>query len=75
MAGEVLENEFEVYPNPIDNQLIIVKEGSLKVEIFNSLGQKIISTETQNEMILNTSEWSRGIYFVKVNGVTRKVVK
>lgn len=75
LADEVSENEFEVYPNPIDNQLIIVKEGNLTIEVFNSLGQKIISTEAQNEMILNTSEWSTGIYFVKVNGVTRKVVK
>lgn len=75
LADEVSENEFEIYPNPIDNQLIIVKEGNIKIEVFNSLGQKIISTEAQNEMILNTSEWGRGIYFVKVNGVTRKVVK
>ena len=75
LADEVLENEFEVYPNPIDNQLIIVKEGNITIEIYNALGQKIISAKAQNEMTLNTSDWGSGVYFVKVNGITRKVVK
>lgn len=74
-ADEIAEYEFDIYPNPIDNQLIIVKEGDIVIEVFNALGQKIMSAEAQNEMILNTSEWGRGVYFVKVNGVTRKVMK
>ena len=74
-ADEIAEYEFDIYPNPIDNQLIIVKEGDIVIEVFNALGQKIMSAEAQNEMILNTSEWDRGVYFVKVNGVTRKVMK
>lgn len=74
-TDEIAETEFDVYPNPVDNQLVIAREGNMNIEVFNSLGQKILSAEAQNEMILNTSDWARGIYFVKVNGSTRKVVK
>ena len=70
-----MDYEFDIYPNPFDNQLIIVKEGAISVDVFNALGQKIISAEAQNELVLNTSEWERGFYFVKVNGKTIKVFK
>ena len=73
--NEVADIEFDIYPNPFDNQLIIVKEGSISVDVFNALGQKIMSVEAQNELVLNTSEWGKGIYFVKVNGNTIKVLK
>jgi len=66
---------FAVYPNPVDNQLFIKGDGVLKIEIYNSIGQKIISAEAQNEMIFDTSDFENGVYFVKVNGVTKKIVK
>lgn len=64
-----------IYPNPFDNQLIVKKEGALKVEVYNCLGQKIISSEAQDEMILNTSDWEKGVYLVRVNDKTVKVLK
>ncbi len=69
------ENGFEMYPNPIDNQLIITVEGVVNVEVYNALGQKITSAKAQNEMTLNTSEWGSGVYLVTVNGKTIKVLK
>ena len=74
-VNEIVDYEFDIYPNPFDNQLIIEKEGTISVDVFNSIGQKIISAEAQNELVLNTSEWERGFYFVKVNGKTIKVFK
>lgn len=67
--------QFVMYPNPIDNQLVIVKDGAILAEIFNFLGQKVLSAEAYDEITINTSGLERGIYFVKVNGVTKKVVK
>lgn len=75
MTEEMDAESFDVYPNPIDNQLIIVKDGNIVVEVYNTQGQRVISAEAYDEMILNTSEWGSGIYFVRVNGSTRKVVK
>ena len=72
---DVTESLFEVYPNPIDNQMIIKSGGYFEVEVFNTLGQKIASAQAQDEMILNTSDWNNGVYFVKVNGKTIKVLK
>lgn len=74
-VADLDEELFGLYPNPFDNQMVIVKEGDFKVDVFNSFGQQIISAEAQNEMVLNTSEWNNGVYFVRVNGATRKVVK
>ena len=69
------ENGIVMYPNPFDNQLVIKTEGVMNIEVYNTLGQKVTSAEAQNEMTLNTSEWSRGVYFVTVNGKTVKVLK
>lgn len=74
-VAEMTENTFVVYPNPIDNQLVIAMDGAVKVEVYNSLGQKITSAEAENEMVLNTSDWEKGVYLVKVNGKTVKVLK
>lgn len=72
---DVDETAFVLYPNPFDNQLVIKKDGAMEVDVYNCLGQKIISAEAQDELTLNTSEWNRGVYFVKINGLTKKVVK
>ncbi len=74
-VGEINAESFEVYPNPFDNQLVIVKEGVMNAEVFNSVGQKITSAEAQNEIIFDTSDWENGVYFVRVNGLTKKIVK
>lgn len=72
---DVDETAFVLYPNPFDNQLVVKKDGAMEVDVYNCLGQKIISAEAQDELTLNTSEWNRGVYFVKINGLTKKVVK
>ena len=74
-VDDVDDNDIMVYPNPFDNQLTIKMEGAIRVEVYNTLGQKITSAEAQDEMILNTSEWQNGVYFIKVNGNTLKVLK
>ena len=66
---------FMLYPNPFDNQLVIKKEGALNIEVYNSLGQKIISAEAQDEITINTSDWEKGAYLIKVNGKAFKALK
>ena len=62
----------KVNPNPvIDNVRIIIGETAthgFSIELFNSLGQKILTEEIKNanESSLNVSAFERGIYFYKV---------
>lgn len=72
---DVDETVFVLYPNPFDNQLVVKMDGVMEVDVYNCLGQKIISTKAQDEVTLNTSEWESGVYFVTINGITKKVVK
>ena len=75
MTGETNAEKFDIYPNPIDNQMIIAKNGDIKVEVYNALGQHIISAEANDKIIINTSDWEKGVYLVKVNDKTIKILK
>ena len=74
-VDEINNNILMVYPNPVDNQMVVKSEGCFEVEVYNALGQKIASAEAQDEIILATSDWNNGVYFVKVNGMIFKVLK
>ncbi len=74
-VADIDEASFELYPNPFDNQLVVKMDGLMYVEIFNCLGQKITAVEAHDELTLDTAEWDNGVYFVRINGLTKKVVK
>ena len=59
-------SQFNLYPNPINNQFIIqLNQGLLleKVNIYNNLGQFVHSTD---KTTINVSGLSQGVYFVKI---------
>ncbi len=60
---------FIVYPNPAKDRVTI--EGTGKAIITNALGQTILTKEIDGKA---TIELPRGMYFVKMKGVTRKIV-
>lgn len=62
------ENEnFEIYPNPVVDQLHIVCQGLNQVAVYDAQGRKIISTEAENEnACLDFSKQATGVYFVVV---------
>lgn len=66
------KNEFILYPNP-GNGIFNFKENSkLKnVEIFNLLGEQILSQSNQKQ--INLSAHPKGIYFARING--QQVIK
>jgi hypothetical protein len=75
------ENTLEsvsVYPNPMNNELIIKGESG-KVELFDVTGKVLISEEHTGFSILNVSELSAGSYTLKVSNergtLIQKVVK
>ncbi|MDI9342480.1 MAG: T9SS type A sorting domain-containing protein [Sediminibacterium sp.] len=68
-----------VYPNPASNNLTIevanASENST-LDIFNTLGQKVISLKNVNEMnSVNVSALTSGVYFVTVNNGKQKATQ
>ncbi|MDB5281833.1 MAG: hypothetical protein JWO06_908 [Bacteroidota bacterium] len=62
--------ELKIFPNPVSDEIKI--ESNLiitRVEIFNVIGEKTSSSQLNaTSTSLNTSNWQKGIYFVKVYG-------
>jgi len=74
--AETLSDErfFKVYPNPTKGiftlELNSVNEsGSVKIEIFNLLGERILNTEqqTNSHYQFDLSGNKAGVYFIRVN--------
>ena len=69
---QLLEKQFDIYPNPAKERLVIdlAKEVNLadsNVEVFNSLGQKVLYQSLQNsQTTLDISALETGVYWVKV---------
>jgi hypothetical protein len=80
---------YSVFPNPVNDfaniSFTLDKKSDVSFELFNTLGQKLISTETSsynagsNSLSINTSALEQGTYVgvLKINGqsVTTKFVK
>ena len=75
-----INDKIKIYPNPTSHQLIIESEELLfkKIDIINVTGKTIKSIK-QNINIINVTDLSNGIYFIKVfteeKTITKKFVK
>ena len=79
LAHGVSSNESEtvsVYPNPVRDRLSVNGENIQSVEVFNLVGQKIMTTE---ETSIDLSDLNEGVYFLRVvspsGTVTKRIVK
>lgn len=75
LSGETFNalDGISIYPNPTSSELNVVMydgfDASSSYMIYNNLGQVVKSSnkiEAQNEFIINTSQFSNGIYFLKI---------
>ena len=79
------ENVFSsiiIYPNPVTNELIIEAKDNkeaINFEILNSLGQTIYKGDLIEKTVVQTTNFSPGVYLIKLeNGKTfefKKIVK
>lgn len=68
----IMKNEeLEVYPNPAYNELYIQTSINGKRQLYNSVGQLLIST---NENEINVSSLSSGVYYLKCGNFTKKII-
>ena len=65
-VGE-LEQTLKLYPNPTSNVLNIKGEGMTSVEVYNTVGQRVLMQEVNDNMIqINTEGLNVGMYFVRI---------
>ena len=71
----VSNETFKLYPNPVEDYLYIQSSDTTikNIDIYNILGRKIYTSSSENR--LDMSSYSAGIYFVKINNSTFKIVK
>ena len=75
----ILNNQFEIYPNPVSNILTINYSNNIQlknISIYTILGQKLFET---TENLIDFSSYSDGMYFVEISTdrgtISKKIVK
>lgn len=76
----LFSSQFKIYPNPTQDVIhIFSSTGIEKIEIFNTLGKRVLKSKNLKDDQLNVSSLSKGLYLLKAtkgNSVaTRKIIK
>jgi len=69
-------NQISIYPNPSTGEFFIDQHGfynGTNLEVFNSVGEKVLQQQTVNEIDLST--YPSGIYYVIINDGEKRVTK
>ena len=59
-----------IYPNPNGGSFSIEAPGSFSYQLFNTLGQAVLSGTGHDKAQINAPQLGRGIYFLHLNGAT-----
>ena len=76
-----IESDIINYPNPFNEYIIVenISSNINNIEVYNVIGQNIsddISFKVQgNKILINTTNLDRGMYFIKIGNVVKKVIK
>lgn len=73
-------NEPLIYPNPVENMLSFDGSDAELVEVFDSKGRKLFSSQVDGSFTLDTSQYPPGVYMIRITnkgGKTsmKKVIK
>lgn len=62
-----LESSLKLYPNPTSGVLNIHGEGMSSIEVYNTVGQRVMTQEVNgNEAQVNTESLNNGMYFIRI---------
>ena len=80
IIGETIgeyENNFELYPNPVDDVLYIKSDKNInEVNIYNVVGIKLIAVSGQQSAVsVDMSGFKSGVYFVEVDGKVFRIIR
>ncbi len=68
--------DFLIFPNPASDKVYIKTDESelSKLSIFTITGQQMMTNDFYSEVAIDISQLSAGLYFVKVNNSTKRLV-
>lgn len=67
------ERLVSIHPNPANDFITIQGERLGKINVYNAMGQKVDEYFTEeNTLIIPTSKYSNGIYFIRANEIKEK---
>ncbi len=80
IIGETIgeyENNFELYPNPVDDVLYIKSDKNInEINIYNIVGIKVSTINGQQSTVsVDMSCLNSGVYFVEVDGKTYRIIR
>ena len=67
-------NVFEVFPNPATDKVTIRTNGTGTLEIVNVVGQVVMTQSATETNEINVSKLAKGVYSVRFNGASQKLV-
>ena len=74
----IAENNYDVsiYPNPTNGFVNVSVTGAVHFEVYSALGQRLLTGElTQNEKQIDFSNFEKGIYYVRIENESIKIIK
>ena len=73
--NETNNDKFSLFPNPANDFVTLKGENLGTVRVYNALGQKVDEFEANgSELRINTTGYENGVYFVKTDEKTMKLV-
>ncbi len=77
-TDEVLaESDVKIFPNPAHTEGVTIQVKSDKnigFQVYNTLGQSVLSGTISQEKFIDTQHWQRGVYIVKVGNMSKKLI-
>ena len=72
-----LENQFQLFPNPVNNYLSITSKSpeNYTIHIYNVLGKEVYSQTTKNDLLINTASLNNGLYLIEISQQQQKIRK
>lgn len=65
--------DFDVYPNPANNYIVVEGEDIIEVEIFDMMGRKVLTQNVQESSVINVNDFSQGLYLIRTIDVNNNI--
>lgn len=65
---------FKLYPNPVSTEMTVTFNDTKQISIYSIFGKKMDSYTGKEKIVINTSRYANGIYFVKCDHEVVKFV-
>lgn len=76
ITEDTFDNTFSVYPNPCTNTINVQSTTPNSSVVLSDInGKTLMNNHFDHSIQLNVAELPSGMYFVKVNGITKKILK